>query len=409
MYSVTAGDTFELISRKQYGTELYASNIARANPGAAEPLTVGTQLVIPAIPGAAPARSVPSQAPSNNPEEVALLIDGTRYRFWETISVTRSIDTVDSVSFTAPFDADSAEFRNTFRPFSYRKVEVTAGGALLFTGTMVDILPAIGPEGKKITVTCYATPGVLNDCTPPASAYPVEYNQVDLRDVCKQIVQPFGVTVDFKTSPGPAFERVASEPGESVLGFLSTLAKQRNLVMSSSPDGKLVFQQSIDSGQPVAMLRQGESPLISVTPSFNPQEYYSHITGLEPVVIGRDGSQYTVKNPHLPGALRPAVFQPVDCEAGSVKTAVESKMGRMFGNVVAYTVKVDTWRDAAGNLWDPNTIVSIQAKNAMIYSDYKMVVRSVSFQRVRDNFTVTLTLVLPGSFSGQIPETLPWD
>ena len=181
------------------------------------------------------------------------------------------------------------------------------------------------------------------------------------------------------------------------------------MVISSSPDGRLVFQKSIGGGIPVAILRQGESPLLSVTPNFSPQEYYSHVTGLEPVAIGLSGSQYTVKNPRLTSILRPIVFEPKDCETGSVKAAVESKIGRMFGNVVSYEVAVSTWRDVLGGLWAPNTMVSIQAKNAMIYSDYKMIVRSVEFQRVRDSFTATLTLVLPGSFSGEIPETLPWD
>jgi hypothetical protein len=45
----------------------------------------------------------------------------------------------------------------------------------------------------------------------------------------------------------------------------------------------------------------------------------------------------------------------------------------------------------------------------MIYSSYEFVVRSVRFDSETDSETAELDLVLPGSFSGEIPESMPWD
>lgn len=406
-FKVQAGDTFESISRKKYGTEKEADRIARANPGAAEPLTAGTVLTVPAQPDAP--QNVQQKGVTDSDEEVAVLIDGKRFRFWDRVRITRAIDTMDTVEFGAPFDADAPGFRETFRPFSFKTVVITVGGEPLFTGTMVAVSPAVENGQKIVSVSGYSLPGVLNDCTSPASTYPLEFDNQGLREISGALSSPFGIGVEFEGDQGAVFERVASEPGKKVLAFLTELAKQRNLVISSTPRGTLLFSQSKETGPPVARLQQGSAPVMAVTPFFSPQEYYSHITGIEPVIVGLAGSQFTVKNPRLLGVTRPLTFNAPDTLDADVKGAVEAKAGRMFGNMASYSVRVATWRDPNGNLWEPNTIVKLQAPEAMIYNEYAFVVRSVEFEREGRAETATLNLVIPGSFSGKVPESLPWE
>lgn len=406
-YKTTTGDTFESIARKRYGTETQAQRIARANPGLTEPLPAGLDINTPALPSAP--KNAQQRGAANTEQEVALLIDGQRFRYWSDITVTRSIDAVDVVEFSAPFDVDAPGFKETFRPYSFREVEVTVGGEPLFTGTLIDVNPVIEPNSKTIAVSCYSLPGVLGDCTAPASAFPLEYNNQGLKEIAAAQADPFGIDVQFDGDQGAVFERVASTPEKTVLSFLIELAQQRNFIISSTPRGALLFAQSQPAGSPVAILRQGESPLVGVTPAFTPQQYYSHITGLHPIAVGTEGSQFTVKNPRLLGVTRPLTFTAKDAKVGDVKQAVEAKAGRMFGNMVVYTVEVATWRDPSGGLWAPNTTIKLIAPDAMIYTEYSFIVRNVQFAKNGSEETATLTLVMPGSFSGKIPETLPWD
>lgn len=406
-YRVGPGDTFETASRRAYGSAQHAGTIAGANPGVSEPLTVGSVLVVPALPLQPPNAS--AGAPSQTQNEVAVLVDGKRFRFWSDLRLARSLDAMDTLEFSAPFEADAPGFREAFRPFSFKPVTVTVGGAVLFTGTMVGVSPSLSPDQKSISVSCYSRPGVLNDCTAPASAYPVEFNGQALPAIASALCGPFGLAVEFTAPAGPAFERVAAKPGAKVLSFLSDLARQRSLVISSTPEGRLLFQQSAAPSGPAAILRQGESPLVGVSPMFSPQQYYSDITGLEAVVVGTRGSQYTVKNPHLAGVLRPLTFESPDVQGGDIKDAVAAKAGRMYGNMVSYSVLVDTWRDSFGDLWKPNTAVQMEAPGAMVYTPYTFILRSVRFSRDGSKESADLDLVLPGSFNGQTPETLPWD
>ena len=407
MYKVQDGDTFELISRKKYGTETEASNIAKANPGVSEPLTAGTVLIVP--PSTSAPQDLQQQAQSATEDEVAILIDGKRFRFWDAVRIIRSIDAMDTVEFSAPFNSDAPDFREIFRPFSYKKVVVTVGGTPLFTGTMIVINPVVENGQKIISISAYSLPGVLNDCTSPASSYPLEFDDQGLKNIATSISLPFGIGVEFQADQGAIFERVASKPGKKTLSFLTDLAKQRKLIVASTTLGKLLFWQSVKVGNPVARLQQGIAPVLSVVPFFNGQEYYSHITGLEPVIIGLDGSQFTVKNPRLESTVRPFTFEVPDTQNSDVKAAVEAKAGRMFGNVVGYSIRVATWRDSSGKLWEPNTTMTLLAPDAMIYKEYEFIIRSVEFERERAAETAILNLVIPGSFDGKIPEVLPWD
>ncbi len=406
-YTVQTGDTFEKIARKRYGDEKQASLISSANPGASEPLVAGTSLVLPEQPNAP--KDVPQQTPSSNENEVAVLIDGQRFRFWENIRITRSIDAMDILEFTAPFEPDQKEFRETFRPFSYRPIVVTVGGGVLFTGTMVVATPSVDAARRTLEVGAYSSPGVLDDCTPPASAYPIEFSNQGLQEIAAAMAAHFGLDVQFDADQGAVFELVAADVDERVLRFLAKLAKQRNLIISSTPTGQLLCQQSVSAGSPVAVLAEGGSPVLSVTPLFNPQSYYSHITGIDPVIVGLEGSQFTVLNERLQAVVRPITFKTPDVSGGGVKASVDAKAGRMFGAMASYSVALSTWRDPAGNLWAPNTTLKLQAPGAMIYNSYEFIVRSVEFSKDSTSETARLNLVLPGAFSGQIPEALPWD
>lgn len=406
-YSVRAGDTFALIARKVYGSEVQADRIARANPGTVEPLTAGTTLAIPPIPSAP--RDLPAAAPSSGENEVSISISGERFRFWTDVSITQSIDSMPVIDFGAPFQQEDPAARGAFRPFSYQPVDVNVGGQQAFSGTMVAVDPVAGVDSSTVVVSAYSLPGVLNDCTAPASAYPLEFNGQTLQGIAGTLAGLFGVAAAFPDGAGPVFERVALDPGKKVLPFLSDLAKQRDLVITADAAGSLVFWKATQTGSPVAQLAQGISPVVSVESMFNPQQYYSHITGLEFIIPGFKGSQFTARNPLLEGVVRPLTFAPTDTEEGAVKDAVNAKLGRMFGNMVAYSVGVATWRDPQGELWQPNTTVTLVAPGAMVYQEYEFLIKSVQLISDSKSDSAVLTLVLPGAFGGPLPEALPWD
>lgn len=401
------GDTFDLLARRAYGDDRQSALLRSANPGAVEPFEAGVVLTAPDQPNAPKNRPATVQADSEN--ELALLINGQRFRYWTGISITRSIDSMDTLSISAPFEPDDAQFRATFKPFAFAPVNVTVGGAPLFTGTMLTVDPSLKEDGRTVSAACYSVPAVTGDCTAPASAYPLEWNEAGLRTIAEAAAAPFGLAVLFEGEEGAPFERVSLKPGEKVLQFLITLAQQRGLLVSSTERGQLLFTKAIKTGGPVARLVEGAAPLVDVVPVFNAQDYYSEITGIEPVVVGLRGGQVTVRNPLLRGVVRPLAFEVSDTVNADIEAACNAKAGRMFANVVNYSCNVATWRDPSGNLWKPNTTVTLDAPGAMVYGEYEFLVRAVTLSRTSDGGEVaTLALTIPGAFDSQVPEALPW-
>lgn len=395
--------------------------------------------------------------------DVSMMIHGTRFHFWSGVRINLNIDAVATISFNAPFDHEAPGFKRNFAPFGFAPVAIDVDDQRLFTGTMLDVSPVITEDGKKeISVNAYAKCGVLQDCTAPPESMPLEFNKLNLLDIARKMASYFGVGVVFNADPGPVFDRVACDPDKKVLEFLADLAKQRGFVIGSDENGNLLFSKTSIGGI-VAKLEQGVSPLLSVSPTFNPQEYYSHITGLSPVEVAKPAAKSTAKvkkddktdEKAGQGATkatekagqaevkkepkkeektkkekqkpkpttykkftaideapvyRPLVFKIDDAEgATDVETATKAKMARMLGNMCTYAITVSTWFDAAGDLWRPNTKIKLKAPDSMIYDFFEFDIKSVELSADENSQQANLTLCLPGSFTGEPPEIFPWE
>lgn len=342
-------------------------------------------------------------------EDVSILIDGARWDSWDTLEITRSLTSMRTVSFVSPFEPERSLFRETFQPFSYKPLELRVGDEVLFTGTLVGVDPDTSSDARIVKVTAYSKPAVLTDVVEPASAYPLELNGLSLEQVATRLLEPFGLEVQLDDDEGATFRRVAIEPQDAVLPFLIELAKQRGLVISDTAAGALRIWKSIEAGTtPVARFAEGEPPLRSVRSTFAPQRYFSELTGIAKARSGRAGSRFTVQNPHLE-VLRPGAVQLDDTDDADVPTATEARLGRMFGNALAVAISLPTWRTSAGDLWEPNTALLLEAPGAMIYRQTEFLIRTVALRQDAESIVAELGLVLPGAFSGEAPAELPWD
>jgi hypothetical protein len=82
----------------------------------------------------------------------------------------------------------------------------------------------------------------------------------------------------------------------------------------------------------------------------------------------------------------------------------------MFGDVAQWDLpELPSWRDPGGELWVPNSKLSMEAPQLMIYQPTEFLVRSVTLHATANVRTASLGLVLPGVFSGKTPERWPFD
>ena len=354
-----------------------------------------------------------SFAKQPKPDDVSVVIDDQEFRYWTEVEVVLSLDAMSTVELKAPWDSKRHDLREVFRPFKFKPMQVLLGGKPLFTGTAVSTDPTSSAEESTVSLSGYSLPGVLNDCDMPADLVPFEFNKQSFRNILNSITKPFGIDVDVRADTGAVFDKVALDVDKKPFEFLVELAKQRNLVLSSTTTGQLLCWKSVGTGSPVATLKN--RPAGTVTASFNSQDYFSEITGFAPAKRRKkgqrpDGSKFTGKNPWLTDVRRPSTFKLEDTEKGDAPTAVNARLGRMFANMASFDIEdLPTWRDPQGNLFEPNTTVLLECPDVMIYEDYEFLIRHVTFRASAEKQTCAINVVMPGAFSGEMPTNLPWD
>ena len=349
---------------------------------------------------------IPKNIETDNENEVAILIDNERFRFWKKSDINLSMDSIDSFSFSGPWQPEVERYRNIFQPLSFKPVAVYVGGEIIINALMITVKPSVKSNSRIFSVGGYSLPGIMNDCNFPHDAYPIEFNSFGLVEIAVASAAYFDIDVQFDAEAGDIFERVAAKPSEKVLSFLIKLAKQRNLLVTNTLEGKLLFTQATSAKSNI-FLKEGETPLLEVDPSYNAQNYFSSITGLSPNQIAKFSESFIVNNSFLPGNDRPFVFEVSDAISADLQRAVNSKAGRMFADAISVNVTCQGWRDPNGDLWQPNKIIKLQSDGAMIYNETEFLIKRVKLTREKSDQAV-LQLILPESFQGKIPDTLPW-
>jgi len=415
-------DNLELISKKYYGVGNKISLIVNANPqlqGRAKTssgnpvIHTGEILIIPIE-----IEDITNPIAEKNPPEtidtpddsISILIDDNLFKFFTDYSMTFEIDTFDTFSFSAPFDDTIEIYRESFRPVAYNTVAIYYGKNLVLTGVLIAPESSTLPDRKELSISGYSKPGILNDCMMPISSFPLEFNNQKLERITSTICKPYGIKSRFLKSSGNPFEKVSIEIEKNIFTFLSELAKQRGLLITDDSKGNLVFWKS-EVGNPLASFKEGELPFISCNPSFDYQNFYSHITGVTSTTETKDSAKYTYQNKYLinRGILRNYNFIAEDVKDSEIKSAVISKAGQMFGESVSYDLTIKGHRDGRGNVFQKNTSITLLSPGAMIYRETEFLIKSFTLNRGVNGDTTDFTLVLPGTYTGEIPEVFPWE
>lgn len=360
---------------------------------------------------------------STIPDEISVTVDGKRFSGWTSIEVSRAMDAFSTVKLVAPFDPTEAAQRALFTPFKFGRIDVNLGDYLLFKGTVVGVEPEADADSASVSLSAYSLPGVLGDCHLPKSALPSEFKKLSLDQLVAKLAEVFGLeSVVSMAKASTPFAKLKVETTQTPLDFINNLVKQRGGLVSSTRDGKLLCYDPTDPGSPVAYLRlqkpfpdgsvtvdDGASSVSKITATFNAQDYFSEITGFSATRRKDKGRSFTELNPWLRNVMRPTSFSPDSADGSNIEDAVKHKHGLMFANMASYVVEdMPTWLTPKGELWSPNTTVSVIAPEVLIYEKYEFLIREVTFKADANSMTSSLNLVMPGVFSAKAPKTLPW-
>jgi len=421
-HTVVSGDTLGAISIRYFGTFSKWRKIAETNPQLTGRKTAvdGSPLIFPGdiliIPEDITEKISSPQtantiALSDNEQDVSIVIDGNKFTGFTGYEINLKCDSFDDFSFSAPYNLAIKKIKDAITPFAYKKCDVYYLGDLLFKGYLLTPDPELQADATEITLQGYPLCGVLNDCTVPPSKYPTQYNNVTLKDIADPIADIYGIKIVYNDGAGDPFNEVAIEPTEKILSFLLKLAQQRKFLFANDESGRLLFYKPKKESA-FMQFKEGKTPLLSITPHFNAQGFFSHITGHTKNDTKHDPLSYTYENKYLTkkGIIRHETIMVDDAETMTdLENAVKAHAGRMFADCISYTLNCSGHLNNEGKLFKKGMTVCIEAPGAMITKQTNFTARNIKLSRDTEGKKTEMELVLPGSFNDELPEALPWD
>ena len=339
-------------------------------------------------------------------------VSGKFYDFFSEVKYTKALDSVAAVfSIKCSFEGSNKVHRELFRPLSFNPVEIYSNNnKLLLRGYVLNYSFKSSSKPELATLTGYSSSGVLQDVNTPLDAYPLEKNGMTLAEITESLLRLFDIKYTFSSNianeMNEVYEKAVATPTEKIGIYLARLAKQRDIILSSTNDGNLYFYK-LDLKSKKVSISLDANDTVTAQLKVNGQGMHSDITVVRqqslPFLGFEEYNDEIVSNKSenvMVDFFRPRVVQLEDGSIKDVTTAAPSYIASELKNI-SLDVTIDKVLDVEeGDL--------IEYQNEEVYLDKKVifVVGVVSFTETASTEQTVLTLYLPESYSSGVTQRI---
>jgi prophage tail gpP-like protein len=345
--------------------------------------------------------------PADDDREITLVIDDEEINL-VSAKATLSMDTAtDGFTAVTPFNPDNILQRELFRPYAYHNAELYIGGRLAIRGTLYTVGPAMDDSGgRRVTLEGWS---LTADIVDSGVRTPREFKGYKLEALARELVEPLDIEVVFDVDEDKKFTKVKAESSDTIFTFLSQLAKQRSIQLSSTPQGRLLFAKAATDSEPVANLVEGYPPIQTVSGRFDGRARFNSYTA-QGQAPGRKRGKIktgTAIDDQVPRS-RFRFFSADDADAGDLEKAAAWERNKALVDALTIPMPVtNIYSDPESTeLWKPNTLVSLTSPTLMLPENgFTFLIRSVEYIFEDEGVTAILNLVPPQTFTGDdLPE-----
>lgn len=343
-----------------------------------------------------------------NPREVAVTVNGKRFRDWESVQVHMAEGEPKhsfklSVSEGAPLAKDFAEVR--IKPGDH--CTVTLGGELAITGMVETRQVAYTKDQHGIEISGHS----FNNTAAEGSVMhkTMEWKNKGLVPIATDILKPFGLKFIPKGNiPSTPFPRVNVAPSTTAWEAIETLARQRGVTLGTSVEGnvtgrtqwdpggdRLVEGQNILEGREVLTISMGDGPVQDYRQQPGTNDSWGANSAHKP------NSSSTSTTPGAgKGAYSPQVSlgeHPGNKQESQSRSGTESTQ-RDYEKFEV-TITVQGWLKPSGGLWRPGIMVHV--KSPMLIVDESLKLMKSDFSQDSKNGTRTVLLLTRDTGQGK--------
>jgi prophage tail gpP-like protein len=303
-----------------------------------------------------------------------------------------------------PFDKQLAEAACVSH---FHECILEHNGEVLITGYILSSVLSSGAVVQLAQLGGYSKAGVLEDCEIPVELYPLQIDGLSIREMATKIIgyEKFGLAFYVDDSISALMDEPISvttiDVVQKIKGFFTEICRQRNIVISHTPDGNVWFTRARTDLAPLFHVEDGLIGF-SVGMSFSGQQIHSQITVLMDVDDeGGNSGEATVFNPYCPIVFRPKVMKLTSGNDITVEEAAKNALAGELKNIVL-TVVVDRW-DINNKIIRPNNVITVKSPKNYLYHTTRFFIESVSFSGSPEAQIATLTCVPPEVYNGESP------
>ncbi|MCD8755911.1 replication protein [Escherichia coli] len=220
-----------------------------------------------------------------------------------------------------------------------------------------------------------------------------------------------------KTLAKSAIDDLVSVPqftlnwGESPQEILERVSRWSALLYYDQPDGNL-FLTRVGTKRAASGIAEGVnieqayyrrsmadrfSDYVGVSMSISPIAGFSPDTAYDSVTLA------TARDPEAASMRyrkRIIIVESTLMASQQAQRAIDWEMNRRYGRSKPLSVTIDSWRDKAGKLWEPNTLIPVNIPSMQL-PDTEMLIAEVTYIRDSDGTHARMYLLPPEAFSVQ--------
>ncbi|MGU3665801.1 phage baseplate assembly protein [Methylobacterium sp. A49B] len=340
-------------------------------------------------------------------EIVTLTVDGQVMIGWQDVSVNRSQESAE-ISFnlgaTNPSWSDEAK---RLRHGSAVEIRTSAVGGRTRPGRG-DLLCAgnITGYGAKYAKTKEVTIEGKSKAADAVDCHPVKhktgrFENKTLLDIAKELDE---VRCGFKTDQQlTKIPKVQRQPHDTIFQTLEREARRLGLMLAGQPDGSINITRAGTKRHAGALIL-GQSPVEEMDVKIKCGDKFSHYVarGQRAKGVGKDNlrQEETERDPSVKRNRPYLIIPEGDWTKKELKKRLRWERLRRASFGTTITVKVASWRDEAGQLWEPGRLMAIVNEPEDIDGDYALQTANLR-QGGQEGTVAYLTFVDPKAAGGK--------
>ena len=342
-------------------------------------------------------------APTKDPNRLTLIIGGNHLTGWEEVEVTLRAE-----GFPNSFEIKASMQPGDQLPVSEgAPCQVKLGNDVVITGYVDKIIDSCSDTSHSVTISGRGKTQDLVDC---GAEWPSgQLIGGNAQTIATNLAQVYGIDVVMVNSvaPGPDVAQWPLNYGETAAEIIQRVARNAGILAYEDHLGRLAFAAA-GSVQAASGIAYGDNVQESTVTRSMEQRFSEYVCCTQSLAAYGDlpGKDFydTEHDPNVPRHRRMylVVEQVATDPEAFTKLRAQWEVARRAGRANPVTATIDAWRDSAGQLWTPNTLIPVSLPAYM--DGTPLVISEVIFKR--DNTSGTTAAITAMAKSAFAPEPI---